>query len=258
VTDPKHPEHSNDPDDPDSLPVLTDVLVPGRPPTPRHTVQAEPHPAVHTDEPPTEASMPESSQSFATAGEPGAHSAMESSIEAVRAAQMEDFVEPVAAAPSASAEALPEAGGEARCDAPVEAVGEAKVDAPAAAGAEASAEARDEAPAAQEPAAQAPAEVPPSSASSAVELPAPDDLSERDAEQLAERLRVRFAGYLREEGRGVIEARCRDALQEHTSWLVRQVTREVALALEGEVVGWVRDAVREELAAHRASRRSGA
>jgi hypothetical protein len=36
---------------------------------------------------------------------------------------------------------------------------------------------------------------------------------------------------------------------------VRQVTREVALVLEGEVVGWVRDAVREELAAHRAARR---
>jgi hypothetical protein len=225
-------------------------------------VQAGPHPAVHIDELATEPSMPESSQSFATAGEPGAHRAMESSTEAVRAAQMEDFVEPVAAAPSASTEALPEAGVEATRDAPVEAVGEAKVDAPAAARAEASAEARDEArdeaPAAQEPAAQAPAEGPPSSPAAAVELPAPDDLSERDAEQLAERLRVRFAGYLREEGRGVIEARCRDALQEHTSWLVRQVTREVALALEGEVVGWVRDAVREELAAHRASRRSGA
>ena len=100
--------------------------------------------------------------------------------------------------------------------------------------------------------------MPPPSAAAAVELPAAEDLSERDAEQLAERLRVRFAGYLREEGRGVIEARCREALQEHTSWLVRQVTREVALALEGEVVGWVRDAVREELAAHRASRRPGA
>jgi len=106
--------------------------------------------------------------------------------------------------------------------------------------------------------AEAQASAPLSSAAPAVELPAAEDLSERDAEQLAERLRVRFAGYLREEGRAVIEARCRDALQEHTSWLVRQVTREVALALEGEVVGWVRDAVREELAAHRASRRPGA
>jgi hypothetical protein len=80
-------------------------------------------------------------------------------------------------------------------------------------------------------------------------------LTERDAEHIAERLRARFADYLREEGRRVIEARCREALEEHTSWLIRQVTREVALALEGEVMDWVRDAVREELAAHQASRR---
>jgi hypothetical protein len=83
----------------------------------------------------------------------------------------------------------------------------------------------------------------------------PAELSERDAEHIAERLRVRFANYLRGEGRRVIEARCREALEEHASWLVRQVTREVALALEGEVSGWVRDAVRAELAAHQPTRR---
>jgi hypothetical protein len=46
----------------------------------------------------------------------------------------------------------------------------------------------------------------------------------------------------------VIEARCRDALQDHTTWLVNQITREVALALETEMTGWVREAVEEELA----------
>jgi hypothetical protein len=69
-----------------------------------------------------------------------------------------------------------------------------------------------------------------------------------DADVLAERLRGRFASYLTGEGRTVIEARCRDALQDHTTWLVSQITREVALALETEMTGWVREAVEEELA----------
>lgn len=73
-----------------------------------------------------------------------------------------------------------------------------------------------------------------------------------DAEVIAERLRGRFAGFLTGEGRGIIEARCRDALQEHTTWLVTQITREVALTLESEMSGWVREAVEEEIA-----RRSG-
>jgi hypothetical protein len=79
--------------------------------------------------------------------------------------------------------------------------------------------------------------------------PAQPDL---DAEVIAERLRGRFAGFLTGEGRGIIEARCRDALQEHTTWLVSQITREVALTLETEMSGWVREAVEEEVA-----RRSG-
>ncbi len=69
-----------------------------------------------------------------------------------------------------------------------------------------------------------------------------------DPELLAERLRGRFASYLTGEGRSVVEARCRDALNDHTTWLVNQITREVALALETELTGWVRDAVREEMA----------
>ncbi|WP_175425521.1 DUF2486 family protein [Trinickia violacea] len=71
-----------------------------------------------------------------------------------------------------------------------------------------------------------------------------------DADIIAERLRGRFASYLMGEGRGFIEARCRDALQDQTNWLVNQITREVALALEVEVAGWVREAVREALAKH--------
>ena len=77
---------------------------------------------------------------------------------------------------------------------------------------------------------------------------------ERDVEFIAERLRSRFSAYLRQDARSVVEGRCRDAVEEHTNWLVRQVTREVVSALEQEVAGWVRDAVREELARH-ASRR---
>jgi hypothetical protein len=69
-----------------------------------------------------------------------------------------------------------------------------------------------------------------------------------DAEVIAERLRGRFAGFLTGEGRGIIEAHSRAALQEHTTWLVNQITREVALTLESEMTGWVREAVEAEIA----------
>ncbi|MFM0084005.1 MULTISPECIES: DUF2486 family protein [Paraburkholderia] len=90
--------------------------------------------------------------------------------------------------------------------------------------------------------------VPPDIAHEALAQPQPN----LDADVIAERLRGRFAGFLTGEGRGIIEARCRDALQDHTSWLVNQITREVALALETELTGWVREAVDQEIA-----RRSG-
>jgi hypothetical protein len=90
--------------------------------------------------------------------------------------------------------------------------------------------------------------VPPDIAAEASALPQ----SNLDADVISERLRGRFAGFLTGEGRGIIEARCRDALQDHTSWLVNQITREVALALETELTGWVREAVDQEIA-----RRSG-
>jgi hypothetical protein len=76
---------------------------------------------------------------------------------------------------------------------------------------------------------------------------APAATSDYDADVLAERLRGRFATYLKGDGRNLIEARCRDAFQDHTTWLVNQITREVALALETEMLSWVREAIREEL-----------
>ncbi|HTH58671.1 MAG TPA: DUF2486 family protein [Paraburkholderia sp.] len=71
---------------------------------------------------------------------------------------------------------------------------------------------------------------------------------ERDADALVERLRGRCMTWLADEGRSVVEARCRAALQEHSNWLVGQITREVGLALETELAGWVRDAMRDEAA----------
>lgn len=81
--------------------------------------------------------------------------------------------------------------------------------------------------------------------------------ADADAQRLAERLQVRVTNYLTGEGRGLIEARCRDALQDHTAWLVGQITREVALALETEVAGWVREAVAAELAGRHDVHRGG-
>ncbi|MET3629373.1 hypothetical protein ABIC51_004210 [Burkholderia sp. 572] len=77
-------------------------------------------------------------------------------------------------------------------------------------------------------------------------------LTPEDAQHIAERLRNRLTNYLTGEGRDAIEASCRDALHEHSAWLVGQITREVALALETEVMDWVRDAVDEEIARRRA------
>jgi hypothetical protein len=76
--------------------------------------------------------------------------------------------------------------------------------------------------------------------------------SHLDADAIAERLRERFAGFLAGDARSVIEARCRDALQQHTSRLVGQITDEVVRTLETEMTGWVREAVADEIA-----RRSG-
>jgi Protein of unknown function (DUF2486) len=70
----------------------------------------------------------------------------------------------------------------------------------------------------------------------------------RDADAIADRLRGRFTHFLTGDGRALIEERCRESLQEHSTWLVSQITREVALALETEMTEWVREAVADELA----------
>ena len=68
-----------------------------------------------------------------------------------------------------------------------------------------------------------------------------------DAELIADRIRERFTSFLSGDGRDIVEDRCRDALREHSSWLVHQITREVAIALEAQMSEWVREAVEEEL-----------
>lgn len=89
-------------------------------------------------------------------------------------------------------------------------------------------------------------------------MPAADEpvavLTAEDAQHVAERLRNRLTAYLTGAGRDAIEARCREALHDHSAWLVGQITREVALALETEVMDWVRDAVDEEIARRRGTR----
>ncbi|WP_321869144.1 DUF2486 family protein [Paraburkholderia tropica] len=80
----------------------------------------------------------------------------------------------------------------------------------------------------------------------------PEGLFAHDADALVERLRGRALSWLTGEGRGVIEARCSAAMQEHAHWIVGQVSREIGLALETELKGWVKAAVREELAARAA------
>ncbi|WP_322042862.1 DUF2486 family protein [Paraburkholderia sp. J67] len=82
--------------------------------------------------------------------------------------------------------------------------------------------------------------------------PIPEDpyaIYAHDADALVERLRGRALNWLTGEGRGVIEQRCSAAMQEHSHWIVGQVSREIGLALETELKGWVKAAVREELAA---------
>ncbi|CCD35913.1 unnamed protein product [Candidatus Paraburkholderia kirkii UZHbot1] len=70
---------------------------------------------------------------------------------------------------------------------------------------------------------------------------------EYDADQIAERLRGRFTGFLTGDARALIEERCREVLREHSTQLVSAITREVAMALEGRMSEWVYEAVEDEL-----------
>ena len=70
---------------------------------------------------------------------------------------------------------------------------------------------------------------------------------EYDSEQIAEGLRGRFTNFLTGDARALIEERCREVLREHSAQLVSAITREVAMALEGRMSEWVREAVENEL-----------
>jgi hypothetical protein len=70
---------------------------------------------------------------------------------------------------------------------------------------------------------------------------------EYDAQRIAEQLRGRFTSFLTGDARALIEDRCREVLREQSTQLVSAITREVAMALEGRMSEWVRDAVENEL-----------
>ncbi|ACR29894.1 DUF2486 family protein [Burkholderia glumae] len=71
-----------------------------------------------------------------------------------------------------------------------------------------------------------------------------------DARRLAERLHGRVAGYLAGEGRALIDARCRELVQQHAAALAEEVSQQVLLALAPEIEQWVSEAVGEALADH--------
>ncbi|QCU54534.1 DUF2486 family protein [Burkholderia pseudomallei] len=224
-----------------SIPVLTDVLVPGnpalaRPPAAGPAQAGEPaaaairagegHDADRRDE--------------ATATEPAAVEVAAAAAAAPRATRRWRPPTMRAPAPAAPSFALP-------------APDPLAVELPTAYPADATY--ADELPAAH----PAPDLTPPAALPSSVpELAqaAPSFAADLEARQIAERLKSRMTRYLTGEGRGLIEARCRDALHDHAGWLVGQIAREVALALETEVAGWVTEEVGAALARRNAPARS--
>ncbi|WP_175886111.1 DUF2486 family protein [Burkholderia sp. BCC0044] len=246
--------------DSSSIPTLTDVLVPGKPAPARSPASAAPGPRPHDS-----AAIPVLTDVIA----PAAAGAAPADSHQAEADPDSVVVEPVPT-PHVPAVELPgdvaTAAAAGETDAPAEPGAAEHVVAEDAAAMTAplrSSLVDDDLPPhtfaaiAREAAAHAPdtavpeAGLPPSAA------PQPDAqaaaaLTPEDAQHIAERLRHRLTNYLTGPGREAIEARCRDALHEHSAWLVGQVTREVALALETEVMDWVRDAVDEEIARRRA------
>ena len=77
--------------------------------------------------------------------------------------------------------------------------------------------------------------------------PSADEAIEYDADKVAEHVRDRVTQLLNGEARALIEERCRDVLRDHSTQLVAAITREVAMALEGRMSEWVREAVENEL-----------
>jgi hypothetical protein len=73
------------------------------------------------------------------------------------------------------------------------------------------------------------------------------EIDAHDAKRITQRLQERIAGFLDGEARTVIEARCEEVLREHSTKLVREITQEVTLALEGSMRQWVKVAVEDAL-----------
>ncbi|WP_186250269.1 DUF2486 family protein [Burkholderia gladioli] len=78
--------------------------------------------------------------------------------------------------------------------------------------------------------------------------PVPPPAAPIDSRHIAERLQGRVADYLSGEGRVLIDARCREAVQQHAAWLVGEVSQQVVTALAPEFERWVAEAVDEALA----------
>ncbi|MGN3964196.1 DUF2486 family protein [Burkholderia gladioli] len=77
--------------------------------------------------------------------------------------------------------------------------------------------------------------------------PGPPPAAPIDSRHIAERLQGRVADYLSGEGRALIDARCREAVQQHAAWLVGEVSQQVVTALAPEFERWVAEAVDEAL-----------
>ncbi|WP_321860215.1 DUF2486 family protein [Burkholderia cenocepacia] len=248
--------------DSSSIPTLTDVLVPGKPAPARSPASAAPQPhdsaaiPVLTDVVAPAAAGAVSAESHPTEADPDSVVVEPVPTPHVPAVELPGGVATAAAAGETDAPAEPGAAGH------VVAEDAAAMTAPlrsslvdddlpahtfAAIAREAAAHAADTA----TPEAALPSAAPQPDAQAAAAL------TPEDAQHIAERLRNRLTNYLTGPGREAIEARCRDALHEHSAWLVGQVTREVALALETEVMDWVRDAVDEEIARRRAGHSGG-
>ncbi|KGS04772.1 DUF2486 family protein [Burkholderia sp. ABCPW 111] len=208
-----------------SIPVLTDVLVPGNPALARPPVAGRVQADAAADAAADAVAGAAGTVEEARAAEPAARDASPRLVDELRAPT---HVEPpFVPTPDALAAELPTAYA-----------------APAAYA--------DELPAAHFAADLAPPAALPSStpdaARAAPPYAAPSLAADLEARQIAERLKSRMTNYLTGEGRGLIEARCRDALQDHAGWLVGQIAREVALALETAVAGWVTEEVGAALA----------
>ncbi|MBJ9620315.1 DUF2486 family protein [Burkholderia multivorans] len=252
--------------EPSSIPTLTDVLVPGRPeraPAREADVQPQaPQPSRSPDSPHDDAALPLLTDVLVPGGPVAAPASVPAAAPEAEADPEVVAVHPVPT-PDVPAVEWP----------PADAATARDADAPAEPGAAQQVVAQDAAMGAPLPstlaadvpsadaagmAARSPARPAAEDALPEAVVPAADEpaaaLTAEDAQHIAERLRNRLTAYLTGAGRDAIEARCREALHEHSAWLVGQITREVALALETEVMDWVRDAVDEEIARRRGTR----